>query len=214
MNKSTGGKFVFLVCLFVFVLLFYQNFSLKNTVQYQNKKVLEKKYLTSCLNQITHENEISVWTLLTDNSNYAKSAVKLLKSIELNSKFIKFDKFILELKEKQLKPEIKAFIVNNSNWKICQVDKIPPRDEPNTFPRFRDQFTKLILWNMTEFRSVVYFDSDTFVINNIEPLLVIYKKFNDSHKIAVTQDIRNGKWVDTFNMGIFQSNQIKLNLID
>ena len=67
MNKSTGGKFVFLVCLFVFVLLFYQNFSSKNIVQYQNKKVLEKKYLASCLNQVTYENEISVWTLLTDN---------------------------------------------------------------------------------------------------------------------------------------------------
>ena len=109
----------------------------------------------------------------------------------------------MELKEKKLNPELRHLLINKSGWKICQVNKIPARDEQNTYPRFRDQFTKLILWNMTEYKSVVYFDSDTFVINNIVSLLEVYKRINNTYKIAVTQDIRGGNWVDTFNMGVF-----------
>jgi alpha-N-acetylglucosamine transferase len=181
--------------------IFYK-FSHKNFQKVSEK--INKKILTSCLNQVEYEHEISVWTFLTDDSNYALSAIKLLKSIELNSKSTMFDKLILELREKRLNTEIKSLISKNPSWKICQVDRIPPRDEKNTFPRFRDQFTKLILWNMTEYKAVVYFDSDTFVIGNINKLLNIYKTLeNTEYKIAVTQDIRAGEWMKAFNMGIF-----------
>jgi alpha-N-acetylglucosamine transferase len=190
----------FLVCI---VFLFYQFNEFDHTIFKNKRSKLKKIYLESCSNKVKFENEISVWTLLTDNLNYAKSAVKLLKSIELNSKELKFDKVILELKEKKLNPELRHLLVNKSGWKICQVNKISARDEQNTFARFRDQFTKLILWNMTEYKSVVYFDSDTFVINNIVSLLEVYKRINNTYKIAVTKDIRGGKWMNTFNMGVF-----------
>ena len=39
---------------------------------FKNKRlnIVKEKYLESCLNQVKFENEMSVWTLLTDNSNY------------------------------------------------------------------------------------------------------------------------------------------------
>ena len=159
--------------------------------------------LKSCLNQVKFEHIVSVWTFLTDDSNYAHSAIKLLKSIEKNVKSIKFDKLIIELIEKPLSNNLKRMLTN-AGWHICVVNRIAPRDEANTFPRFRDQFTKLILFNMTEYESVVYFDSDVLVINDIEPLLNVYKHIdNQNLKIACTKDIRAGIWQDTFNMGVF-----------
>jgi alpha-N-acetylglucosamine transferase len=160
-----------------------------------------KNVLLSCKNQVEYEHDTSVWTLLTDDSNYALSAIKLIKSIEKNTNITKFDKIILEIKGKRLKKDMRRKLLD-ANWKICLVDKIAPRDEKSTFPRFRDQFTKLILWNMTEYKSIVYFDSDTFVIGNIDPLLQVYTKL-DKYKIAVTKDIRAGLWQETFNMGVF-----------
>jgi glycogenin glucosyltransferase len=159
--------------------------------------------LKSCLNEVKFEHDISVWTFLTDDSNYAHSAVKLLKSIEKNAGSTKFDKLIIELSEKPLSNQLREMLMK-VGWNICVVKRIEPRDEANTFPRFRDQFTKLILFNMTEYKSVVYFDSDVFVINNIEPLLNVYKQLdNQNTKIACTRDIRASVWQDTFNMGVF-----------
>ena len=88
-------------------------------------------------------------------------------------------------------------------WKICQVDRIAPRDEAETHRTFRDQFTKLIIWNFTEYEAIYYFDSDTFVIRNIDSFLNIHKNFDSTTKIGVTRDIRENNWVSTFNMGVF-----------
>ena len=88
------------------------------------------------------------------------------------------------------------------------MDRIAPRNEEGTFGRFRDQFTKLVLWNFLEYEAVYYFDSDAFVIGNIDSLLNIYKYFNSSERIGVTRDIRENGWVSTFNMGLFV---VKLN---
>jgi glycogenin glucosyltransferase len=148
------------------------------------------------------ENKHSLWTLLTDGDEYAKSAVKLLNSARVNSK-IKFDAIIMELKNKPLKTELRGNLIK-AGWKICVVERIAPKDEGGTFPRFRDQFTKFHIWAMIEYESAVYMDSDCFVIGNIDKLFQIHRQFNDSvHRFGVTRDIYAGTWRSTFNMGVF-----------
>jgi lipopolysaccharide biosynthesis glycosyltransferase len=57
---------------------------------------------------------------------------------------------------------------------------------------------------MTEYQSCVYFDLDCLVIRNIDHLFNVHKLFDPiRHRIGVTRDISSGKWLDTFNMGVF-----------
>jgi glycogenin glucosyltransferase len=143
-----------------------------------------------------------MWTLLTDGDDYARSACKLLGAARLHTT-IPFDANVIEMTNKPLKNSTKEMLTK-AGWRICQVDRIAPKDEANTVPRFRDQFTKFHLWKMVEYESAVYFDSDVFVIKKIDHLLQVHKKFNDSlHRIGVTRDIREGSWRSTFNMGVF-----------
>ena len=145
---------------------------------------------------------ISIWTLITDYNGYADAAVKLIKSIKNNTSYNLKNFFIMEIKEKPLPDKIKKKLAN-AGWMIKTVNRIAPRDENETVPRFRDQFTKLKLWNIDEYEANIYFDSDTLVIGNIDNFLNLYKKFESHHKIGVTRDIREGKWQTTFNMGVF-----------
>ena len=149
-------------------------------------------------------NSMSIWTFLTDDSNYVTSAIKLLKSIEKNLDNVQsVDKIIMELTEKPLKDEMKNKLLN-AGWTICQVNRIAPRDEANTYPRFRDQFTKLVLWKMVEYKAIVYLDSDTFVVGKLNSLLNAHKNLDGKpYAVACTRDIRAGVWQDAFNMGVF-----------
>ena len=69
------------------------------------------------------------------------------------------------------------------------------------FFRFRDQFTKLILWKLTQYKAHIYFDADAFVVGNIDHLFKLPNKLNNC--LGVTRDIRGGTWQQTFNMGVF-----------
>ena len=53
---------------------------------------------------------------------------------------------------------------------------------------------------MLEYRKILYLDSDVVAISNIDHLLDF-----DLHgeKIAVARDFASGKWLPTFNMGVF-----------
>lgn len=189
--------FCICILLIVFIKLEFKFFST------DSNKFGKKPKLRSCLNEVYIEHNISVFTLLTDDQNYALSSIKLLKSIKANTDNIEFDKIVLELYEKPLKNSIKKILLNQG-WKICQVNRIAPGDEEATHPRFRDQFTKLILLTMTEYEAIIYFDSDTFVIRNINSLLNVHKTLKATGlKIACTRDIREGVWQETFNLGVF-----------
>ena len=163
-----------------------------------------KKRLNQCLNEVFANNSMSIWTFLTDDSNYVTGAIKLLKSIESNLDSAQsVDKIIMELTEKPLKEEMKNKLLD-AGWTICQVNRIAPRDEANTYPRFRDQFTKLVLWKMVEYKAIVYFDSDAFVVGKLDSLLNAHKKLDGKpYSVACTRDIRAGVWQDAFNMGVF-----------
>ena len=163
----------------------------------------EHNLVSTCRNQVAFEHKILLATLLTDGPNYTYSAIKLLKSVIKASDTIKFDKLVLELTNKPLAADLKAKLMQ-VGWKICQVDRIAPRDEENTYPRFRDQFTKLHLWNMTEYDAVLYMDSDAFVVGKIDELLNVHTHLNSqNHRIAGASDIWQGTWLNKFNMGIF-----------
>lgn len=158
--------------------------------------------LKNCLNNVTVRHRHSVWTMLTDGDGYALSALKLLDSVRRNTNY-SFDANILELKNKPLRPDLKEKLVQRG-WRVCQVERIPARSEDTIYHRFRDQFAKFHLWRMTEYESVVYFDSDCFIIGNIDHLFQVHKKIEASKKsIAVARDIMAGVWLKTFNMGVF-----------
>ena len=170
-----------------------------------NNKKPEHK-IKACQNDLYAQNEIAIWTLLTDDTlKYTIGAVKLLKSIQSNVKTTKFDAIILELIERPLEKRVKDRLLI-AGWKICRVERIAPSvtDEEYIIQRFRDQFTKLILWSIDEYAANYYFDADTLVIRNIDSFLHMYHKLDSKRacKLGCTQDYR-GKWVDAFNMGVF-----------
>ena len=178
--------------LFAFLIL-YANINANST---------ETKQLSNCLNQVLQEHSHSVWTLLTDEvSEYIESACKLIRSIQKRTSMAKnVDFLILEMSGKHLSQQNRQKLVS-CGWKNCQVERIAPRLDPH--PRFKDQFTKLALWSMTEYKSVVYFDSDCLAVDSLDYLFNVHRLFQqEKHKIGVARDFRSG-WVDTFNMGVF-----------
>ena len=59
----------------------------------------------------------------------------------------------------------------------AQVKRVPTIDPPpgtvdlsRINPRYRDQFTKLHVWNMTEYNRIAYFDADTLIIRPIHEI--------------------------------------------
>ena len=125
---------------------------------YKNSMRTKSGYLSGCLNNVTFVNRFSVWTLLADDDEYAKSAVKLLRSIQLNTD-MKFDANVLEQVNKPLRPELRRQLIE-AGWSLCLVERIPPRDSANAIPRYKDTFTKLSIWRMIEYESVVLFVSE------------------------------------------------------
>jgi glycogenin glucosyltransferase len=141
--------------------------------------------------------------MLTDGDEYAMSAIKLLASIRQNTHF-DFDPIIISLPNKKINSTLRTELIK-TGWQICVLTRIPPRegDEAKTWPRFLDQFTKLHIWKMIEYKSVIYFDSDSFVIRNIDHLFTVHRQFKRTDRIGVTRDIFAGEWQSNFNMGIF-----------
>ena len=143
---------------------------------------------------------VLVATMITDDAHlYTKGAVKLIGSIKrnLNDKTLFFG--VLELEQKPLS-EVVKFSLIEAGWKIMTVPRISPRDVDNTYPRFRDQFSKLNLWNMTQYERVLYLDSDTLCVGSIMPLLQIEIS---GKPLWAARDIRNSVWQEGFNMGVF-----------
>lgn len=84
-------------------------------------------------------------------------------------------------------------------WTGCVVPLIPPPyDGAVSFPRFREQFTKLALWNATMYERVLYMDSDTLALGDVSPLLALPA----SAPFAAVRDWENGAVRAHFNMGV------------
>jgi hypothetical protein len=145
------------------------------------------------------EHSTAVWTMLTEGDSYVAGAVVMGLSVKQHST-VPLDLVVMELATKPL-ADVAWVRLQEVGWKRCVVDRITPLAK--TFPRFRDQFTKLHLWGMTMYKTILYLDSDTLAVNSIDGLLLSDLGDRD---IGVARDIRGGKWCDTFNMGVFLIN--------
>ena len=72
-----------------------------------------------------------------------------------------------DVKPKQIK------ILRDLGADVKVVDSLPPPSNVNTTsmrPKWKDQFTKLLMWNMTEYTRIVYIDADSMIIKPISEL--------------------------------------------
>jgi lipopolysaccharide biosynthesis glycosyltransferase len=138
--------------------------------------------------------------MLTDDSNYMLAALKLGHSLRTHTPD-PFDMVAMELATKPLNTTDWTFL-HAVGWQRCVVDRISPLDEDATrrySARFEDQFTKLHLWDMTMYETLVYLDADTLTLRSISHLL---NRKLGTKRIAVSAETRCCK-VNGFNMGVF-----------
>jgi alpha-N-acetylglucosamine transferase len=145
----------------------------------------------------------------TQLSDFVDAAVMLGVSLRQHtSPTIVFDMVHMELASQPI-PSSYWKILEQVGWKRCLVNRIPPPASHEPRQRYKDQFTKLHVWRMTEYTSILYLDSDCWVLGSIDQLLLGEATFQSKNgtKILVARDFimdktRHG-WVDTFNMGVF-----------
>ena len=143
----------------------------------------------------------AVWTMLTDDPHYVLSALKLGHSLRTHTNDTRFDMVAIELSTKPL-DNTAWDCLREMGWKRCVVDRIMPVYEEAIRmyePRFLDQFTKLHLWDMTMYDTLLYLDSDTITLRSIRHLL--YHNLGNK-SIAAAAQIWHGMF-QGFNMGVF-----------
>ena len=88
--------------------------------------------------------------------------------------------------------------ISHAGWKICQVNGITSNQEENA------GFTKLLLWNVTEYKVHYYFDSNVLAVRNMDEFFKIHTNFKPSlHKIGCTADFQDSKLQSEFNLNVF-----------
>jgi hypothetical protein len=143
----------------------------------------------------------AVWTMVTDNPNYLASALKMGHSVRTHTTDQNFDLVVMELVTKPLASTARK-LLKEIGWKRCVVNRIAPLDEWGTQSResrFLDQFTKLHLWSMTMYETLLYMDSDTLALRSVSHLL---RRNLGEKRIAVAAQKWYGKF-EGFNMGVF-----------
>ena len=136
--------------------------------------------------------------MLTDDSNYVLGALKLGRSLQTHTT-TPIDRVFIELSSRLLPIEDRERL-RIAGWKRCTVKRIAPLDEKGTFGRFKDQFSKLHVWAMIVYKTVLYLDSDTIAVKSVDHLLQL--NLSGKH-IGAAHDFGEGSWRPTFNMGVF-----------
>ena len=149
-----------------------------------------------CLNEDFHpKNTVGVWTMLNDNMDYVKGAAKLGLGVRAKTK-TPLDLIVLELKSKPLGEDMWK-ILRPAGYIKCSVNSI--QAPAKTRWDLAEKFAVLHVWAMTIYETIVFLDADTFVQNSIDDLIHMDLK---GKSLGVTKDIREKKWVDTFNSGV------------
>jgi len=146
----------------------------------------------------------AVWTMVTDDPQYIICAMKLGHSLRTHTTESRFDMVLMELSTKPLGSSVWGCL-REVGWQRCVVDRIVPLDEAATQSmqsRWLDQFTKLHLWGMTMYDTLLYLDSDTLTLRSIDHLL--HRNLGNKSIAVAAQTWRGG--FEGFNMGVFVIN--------
>jgi len=155
-----------------------------------------KRKTHHCLNDdFRPQNTVGVWTMLNDNMDYVKGAVKVGLGVRQKTK-TPLDLVVMELKSKPLSEEMWK-LLRPAGFIQCTVESIKAPEK--TRGDLKEKYAVLHVWAMEVYETVIFLDADTFVQNSIDGLIEMDLK---GKAVGVTKDIRGGKWVDTFNSGV------------
>ena len=141
-------------------------------------------------------------TLLLDQSqeNYIQGAEVLAKSALFHATDY-FDEHVMLLLEGREYQRDVLDRAKRAGWRLLRVPAITP-PHPSTYNRFRDQFAKLHLLNLTRCDEVVYMDSDAVFVDTIMVPFIPTDTASTSCALWAARDFRRGRFVDSFNMGV------------
>jgi alpha-N-acetylglucosamine transferase len=142
-------------------------------------------------------NTIAIVTLNTGGDTYLEASIALALSIQRGGTKVPVDLVILELATKPLSSFDE---LQRVGWKRCVVEAIQAPRTPAK--QFVDQFAKLHLWNMASYHEIIYIDSDTMVLGSLNELIEL--KIPSQYPMAATKDFERGRWINTFNLGVFK----------
>lgn len=150
---------------------------------------------------------LSVWTMLVGTADevrgYVRGAVKLALSVRAHSS-AELDLVVMEAAETPLARSLRAQL-RGVGWRLCTVRRLAPpigtSQEARTLSRYTHSWTKLHLWNMTQYGRVLFMDSDTLVVGGIDELLRMRQVVDGSARIGAARDFGGG-WKRGFNGGV------------
>lgn len=165
-------------------------------IESSNSKTKVTNVKHHCLNDdFNPKNTVGVWTMLNDNMDYVKGAAKLGLGVRDKTK-TPLDLVVMELKSKPLSKEMWE-LLKPSGFMRCSVESIKAPEE--TRHDLKEKFAVLHVWAMQVYETVVFLDADTYVQNSIDDLINMDLQ---GKPLGVTKDIRERKWVETFNSGV------------
>lgn len=151
-----------------------------------------------CLNEdFQPQHRVSIWTMLNDNPQYVQGAIKLGRAIERHTT-TPHDRVVMELEHKPLSEESWSGL-RQSGFIRCVVSPIPPPNLEKTRRDLREKFAVLHIWAMSVYDRVVFVDADTYPRASLDHLFTMDLQ---GKPVGVTKDIRDRKWVQTFNSGV------------
>lgn len=149
-----------------------------------------------CLNEdFQPKHKASVWTMLNDDPFYVLGALKMGRGVKKYTS-TPHDLVVMELQSKPLTTE-QWLDLHKVGFMRCVVKSIPA--PAKTRPDLKEKFAVLHVWAMVAYETVLFLDADTLVIKSLNSLLNMDLQ---NKAIGVTKDIRDRKWVSTFNSGV------------
>jgi len=149
-----------------------------------------------CLNEdFKPKHKVSAWTMLNDNPSYVRGALKMGRGVKKYTA-TPLDLVVMELQSKPLTSE-QWVDLHEVGFMKCVVESIPA--PAKTRSDLKEKFAVLHVWAMVIYDTVLFLDADTLVVKSLDSLLNLDLQ---NKSIGVTKDIRERKWVSTFNSGV------------